>query len=262
MPLSSESYPVTITQGIRNLLQGRVLLKEDASAGDSILKVGMEFNSPWEKMNTPGTAFFYGETNNITVVQPGSSNDPDDIEYSENVTIDGLEINAYHLPIAETLGNDYTTARGAYVRWRTLPDYVNSLKIVQEDFLQLGAPAPEERLFPCVFVEEVSSRLNTRFSNLSWIETTRVIVRYFDIMDDDYDRQDFKETAVAILNVIRKDHTLGGTCYDSLAEAFIPGGQGVANQRRITTKNDILVDWADILVVANRIIPYDKVSPA
>jgi len=262
MALTSQSYPVTIAEGIRAMVLGRVLLKEGASIGDETLVTGVEFASPWEKMNLTGTSFFYGETNLARVVQPAATNTPSGIEHYENVAISGLTINALNLPLSAALTKAYTTARGAYVRWRTAPTYASSINLVQEDFLQIGISAPEERLFPAIYVEEITTRLGARWSNVAWQETTRILVRYYEMMDSDYTRESFKETAVSILDVIRKDHTLGGTCYDSLAEVYSPGGQGQLQQRQVMASNGLQIDWADILVVAQRIIPYDKITAA
>jgi len=121
MPLSSQSYPVSIARGVRNLVLGRILLKEDADAGDTEVKVGVEFAAPWLKMNLPGSIFFYGYTNDAVVVQPTADDLKAEVEHQENVTISGLTVNAYHVPLSAPLAKSYTTNRGAYIRPQTLP---------------------------------------------------------------------------------------------------------------------------------------------
>jgi len=90
-----------------------------------------------------------------------------------------------------------------------------------------------------------------------------VIVRYYQAMDDDYDRQAFKDTVRDIRDMIMNDHTLGGTAYDSLVDVFSWGGTGgrIENRRLLVADKEIAVDWADIGIVAHRVIPYDKVTP-
>ena len=70
MGLTTSTYPVTIERGVRNLLQGRVLLKEDAAVGATTIKVGMEFDSPWAQMNIPGSTLFKNNSRAATIVQP------------------------------------------------------------------------------------------------------------------------------------------------------------------------------------------------
>jgi len=263
MSLSVNAYPVTMGRGIRNLIWGRVLLKEDASAGDTTIKVGCEFEHPWALANIPGTMAFYGVTNDITIVQPGATDTPNDVEYSEDVTIAGLSDADLHLKIAGTLDHDYTTARGAYVRYRDadLPSYVSDLQVVEEDFADSGLTEPEEKWFPGVCVIELDRR-RTPHTNVTWDERWRFVVRYYEVMDSNYDRQAFKDTVDSIADMILQDHTLGGTALDSLADVAHYGGHQGVNARGglVRLKNQYNIDWADIAVYGIRVRAYDKIT--
>lgn len=263
MGLTSSTYPVTIERGIRNLILGRVLLKEDADVGDATLLTGMEYDSPWDQMNIPGTALFKNNTVEATVVQPAAADAPGSIEHSEAITLVEPDPGQLHLTIDGVLANAYTTARGAYVRLTTLPSYVSTLQMIEEDFVDApGLPAPEEREFPCVLVAAIDTRLE-QVTNVSFEETHRILVRYHELMDTDYDRQTFKLTVEAIADMLMEDMNLGGTTWEAHLQVFTWGGTNGINRqfnRVVETKNGVRVDWADIGIVARRRKPYDKVS--
>jgi len=261
--LTTNTYPVTIERGVRNLVLGRVLLKEDASIGDTVLKTGTEFDDPWAQMNIMGTALFKNNTTAATVVQPAAGDLPGTVEYSEAVTLVEPDPGQMHLTVSDALSHAYTTDRGAYVRLTTLPSYVDTLRFVEEDFVDnVAAPAPEERQFPCVLVATVDTRLDSA-TNVSFEETHHIVVRYHELMDDSYDRQEFKDTVRAISDMLLEDMNLGGTCWDSMVQVMTWGGTGGLNQRTsrvVMSKNEVRVDWADIGIIARRRKPYDKVS--
>lgn len=262
MGLTTSTYPVTIERGVRNLLQGRVLLKENVAAGASTLKVGMEYDSPWAQMNIPGAALFKNNSVSATVVQPAAANTPAAIEHSEAVTLVEPTPGQLHLVVDGTVTKAYTTARGAYVRLTTLPAYVARLKFVEEDFVDSFDDGPDGRQFPCVCVMSVNTRLEPA-TNVSFEETHHILVRYYEVMDTGYDRQTFKETVEAMSDMLLEDMNLGGTCWEAHVQVFTWGGTGGLNRqlnRVVQTKQGARVDWADIGLIARRRKPYDKVS--
>lgn len=262
MGLTTRTYPVSIERGIRNLVLGRVLLKENAAVGDTSIKVGTEFDSPWYQMNIVGTALFRNNTTAVTIVQPAAADTVTGIEHSEAITISDPDPGALHLTATAALTKAYTTARGAYVRLTTLPSYVPTLKFVEEDFVDMLVDGPDGDEFPCVHVMAVNTRLGPA-SNVSYEETHHILVRYHEVMDETYDRQTFKDTVQAIGDMLLEDMNLGGTCWDSTVQVFTWGGTGGVNRqmnRTVQTKQGVRVDWADIGVIAKRRKPYDKVS--
>jgi len=264
MGLTTETYPLTIERGVRNLILGRVLLKEDAGIGGEELKVGLEYDEPWGQMNIPGTALFRNNTTEATLVQPTAADSPDDIEHQEDVTLVDPDPGQMHLEIEEPLENAYTVARGAYVRLRNLPAYVSTLKMVEEDFVDsFGMNAPEDRNFPCVLVATMDTRIDQQVTNVTFEEVHNIYIRYHEIMDTSYDRTVFKETVQAIADMVMGYVRVGGTWRESIVRVFTWGGTGGLNRqynRLVQTKNENRVDWADIGIIARRRKPYDKVS--
>lgn len=254
-----DSYPVTMAKGVRNLALGRVLLKKNAAIAAEEIVVGVEFSAPWQKCEITGSMFFFGQTNDVTIVQPSAADVVGGVEHEEDVTISGLTVNALNVPISAGLANAYTTARGAYLRLRTLPSYVSTLKLVEEDFTVEGIPAPAEHRFPAIYVVEEVGRL-APYSNMSWIQSTNILVRYYEAMNSSYDRQTFKDTVRGIAQNLMQDPTLGGTAYDSVCETFTMSSGGRIGNREVQTKLSNKIDWADIGIIGKRVIPFDKVT--
>lgn len=264
MGLTSSTYPVTIERGVRNLLQGRVLLKENAAVGATTIKVGMEFDSPWAQMNIPGSTLFKNNSLAATIVQPTAADTVAGIEHSEAVTLTEPAPGQLHLTISVPLTHAYTTARGAYVRLTTLPTYVSTLKIIEEDFVDTMADGPDDRQFPCALVMAVNTRLSAA-TNVTFDEAHHIVVRYHEAMTATYSRQAFKDTVEAIADMLLEDMNLGGTCWEAHVQVFTWGGTGGLNRqmnRQVQTKQGVRVDWADIGIIARRRKPYDKVSGA
>lgn len=264
-------YPISIYDGIRNLCLGRVLLKSDAFVGDTEIPVGVEFASPDEGASVPGVYLFYSnpldESGEAVVVQPTAADLPDNIEYQETVTIDQSELGTteLHLKISDGggLANDYTTARGAYVRLSNLPSLCSDLRVIERDFFPLAGWAPPDYWFPGILIVVVRTERES-LTNVQYIDNYNVVVRYARTFGDDYDRSTLQGEVETLLDLLSEDLTLGGTCWDSnitqpLEMPAVPGilRRGPIEQSVMTEKNRN-IDWADIHLVAKKLYVVDK----
>lgn len=262
MGLTPPHYPVDIERGLRNLLQGRVLLKADCAASASQAQVGVQFASPWDGLNIPGTWLFFNYTDLATLVEPSAADTPAGIEHQEDVTITGLTAGALHITLADPTTNAYTTERGAYIRLRDVPSFVSNLQFVAADFVEGGLAEPIDEEFPCICVREIQQRRQPH-TNKSSQDSYIYHVRYYEEMDRDYDRLVFKDRVYLFRNLLTEDPTLGGTSYESVVELVgFTNTKGSRNRYgvEIISKNEHRVDWADIQVGALRIEPWDKIN--
>ncbi len=256
-------YTHSIEQGLRNLLQGRLLLKANMVAGATTITVGEGFSSPYTHMNIPGSALFQNNTTLATLVQPAAANRKGQIEHQENVTLVLTGPNQLHLTTSAPVTNAYTTARGAYVRLRTLPAVCSKLKFIDTDFLDEALPAPQDVWFPGVIVEpyQVSAE---PFSTAIREYKHRIVVRYAVVMDDSYSRAGLREDLEQLCDLIEQDYRLGATCYYSVLDQpwVLNPTPGRVQNRMIATANEHRIDWGDIYLTAHRLVVVDKTGGA
>ena len=256
-----------ISQGIRNLCLGRVALKDDVAAGANILPVGREASANEAAMY--GTGLFRNYTTSVEIVQPGATDTPGDIEYSETVTIEEPVSNPLHLMLSgrQTLEYAYTVARGAYVRPATLPSVCGGLKMIVDNFLE-GVVDPLERFFPGVYVTWEGSQWDP-ITNYADKEFGQWLVRYAMLGEDNADSQ-----AAAICNVgqlnnlLREDVTLGGNVESSRVARALPCWTELARQHFRTISVDTFqkatngerIFWVDLHIECWLTANWDKVS--
>jgi hypothetical protein len=257
-----------IGQGIRNLCQGRVLLKQDAAEDDTVIKVGRVAGSNGVGQDLYGTGMFRNYTTAVEIVQPGVTNTPGDIEYSETLTIVDPVGNPLHLTLAgdATLENAYTVARGAYVRPVTLPSVCTGLKMIIDNFLE-GVVDPEEKFFPGVYVTWEGSQY-TPVSNSAYTEDAQFLVRYAMLGGDGSDSQAAAITNVGqLLNLLRESNDLGGNVAQSSVVRILPCWTELARQhfRQINVDTFQKVAnrrlfWVDMHIECSLTVTWDKVS--
>lgn len=264
------NYPVSPFDGVRNLCLGRVLLKENAAATDTEIKVGTEFAAPDWGCSIIGSHLWYNNalddgSGTAVIVQPAAADAPGDIEHQETVAIDQTELGTknLHLHITDVggLANAYTTARGAYVRLTTLPSVCSGLQVVQQDFTA-ELVEPQDKWFPAVYVLGRRSRRES-LTNTQWIDTFDIIVRYGVIMDEGYRRQDLHDELEDLAWLFAEDFTLGGTCYLAFVPfpaqfPSVPGRITVGGSRDVLTAQNMRIDWGDVYIWAQRLAVTDK----
>ena len=269
MPLSM-FHVEEICQGVRSLCAGRVLLKQDAAIGDNLLKVGREANTDGVGQDLYGTGLFRNYTTAVEIVQPGATNTPGDIEYSEPLTIIDPVGNPLHLTLAAdaTLANAYTVARGAYVRPATLPSVCGGLKMIVDNFLE-GVVDPEEKFFPGVYVTWEGSQWDP-VSNCADKEFAQILVRYAMLGENNVDSQNAVIANVRQLyNLLRESNDLGGNVAQSSVVRALPCWTELARQhfRQINVDTFQKVAnrrlfWVDLHIEASLTVTWDKVSTA
>lgn len=247
-------------RGLRNLLLGRVLLKEDLSAGTSILPVGSEFSDNLVGANIPGACLFYNYSSKATLVQPGSSDTPDDIEHLEDVTLVSVAANDLHVTSDAPVTKDYTVERGAYLQLKTRPAVCSKLKFVERDFTDsLEVQFPDDK-FPAAVVFQYNSERRPH-SSTTYEDLFYFVVRYGVIMAPtwrDTLRQDIEDLAA----LISADPYLGGTCWyaEMTKPCQLNPTPGRNAQGMVKTTHDHRVDWGDIYITAHRLAVVDKIS--
>jgi len=264
-------YTINPFEGTRNLCLGRVLLKQDAAPADTKICVGEEFTGDDAGAGIVGTHLWYNNplepTDKAVIVQPSAANEPNSIEHQETITIDTSKLGTkeWHLYTTSGITHAYTVARGAYVRLYTLPSLCSSLKLVQQDFLALGPPDPQNTWFPGIWV--FGARVNREdLTNVQWIDTYSIIVRYARLMGKGYDRQTIVGEMETLVTLLGEDYTLGGTCYDSYISRPMqlvptPGRvTGPSGERNVATATGSQIDWGDIYIEAKRISIIDKAA--
>jgi len=266
------AFVVLPEEGARNLCLGRVLLKADTAAAATDVEVGHEFTGANVGASIPGTSLFYNSTlddsGKAVVVEPASSDDPDSIEHQETVTIDTsvLTSRVLHLPITVGLTYAYTVAAGAYVRLYSLPSICSSLKLVQNDFMDPMNPPPD-KWFPGVYVFDLATTREA-LTSVEDHDTTQVVIRYAEVMDENYDKKDFIDNLWALTSVLEQAIHLGGTAwYSRIPQPAVltstPGiVSGPGGDREVKTQSDRRIMWGDIYIMAHTIKVVDKASPA
>jgi len=234
-------YSSEIANGIRNLLLGRVLLKEDYTAGDNIVKVGQE-----DVYEMPGGYLFRNRTNEAKLVEPASSNKPGAIDHQENVTI--TSTNALHV-IIQPATQDYTVAAGAYLALRTPP--IPNIKVIYTDPLGVTIDEIHEKRFPAVAI--LRPRVNFRQGPSGFvIGNYNFIIRYARLHEAGTDTgAAVLEDTEAIVNLLAEDCHLGGTVEDSSVV-------GVSEVRNARVQRGVVVHFVDIHLTAQRSGIYDK----
>ena len=265
-------FVVLPEEGARNLCLGRVLLKADTAADATDVEIGHEFSGANAGASIPGTSLFYNSTldtsGKAVVVEPASSDDPDSIEHSETVTIDTsvLTSRVLHLPITVGLTNAYTVAAGAYVRLYTLPTICSSLKLVQNDFMD-PISKPPDKWFPGVYVFDLTTTREA-LTNVEDHDQTQIVVRYAEVMDENFDKKDFIDNIWSLTAVLEQAIHLGGTAwYSRIPRPAVltstPGRvTGPGGDRVVLAESDNRIMWGDIYIVAHTIKVVDKASPA
>jgi hypothetical protein len=249
------------SDGLRNLCLGRVLLKTDYVVGAVTLPTGRAATASAAAI--PGTGFFRRQATAVTVVQPGATDTPSDIEHQEDATITDPVGGPLNLTIAAALTKAYTVARGAYVRLKTLPTVCGTLQMIAEDFVE-GAMDPEDKLFPGVFV----SWQGTEWESMSqgvYKEASIFLVRYGMIAKDETNnRQDLVTATGQLVNIISESNDLGGNVYFSKVTRAVPHWSDISrtpnrsNIRQTAAGHGLL--WSDIFVECWRAAAWDKIS--
>ena len=250
-----------INEGLRNLCLGRVLLKTDYVAAAKTLPVGRPETS--YAATLPGTGLFRRYTTAVTVVQPGATDTPSDIEHQENATIVdpvGLPVD---LTITAALAKAYTTAAGAYVRLKTVPTVCDTLRMIPDDFVE-GATDPDDKFFPGVFV----CWQGTEWPSLSqgaYNESLIFLVRYAMIGADATNNRKVLVSATAdLVNLIGESNDLGGNVDKAKVTRAVPFwselGRNTSRSNVRMTANGQRILWADIFVECERVAAWDKVS--
>ena len=256
-----------ISQGLRNLCLGRVALKADVAKGDAVIKVGRETTS--NEAELCGTGLFRNNTTILEIVQPGASNKPGDIAYSEAVAVVEPTGNPLHLTLADDAVlqyGPYTVAAGAYVRMVTPPAVCGGLKMIVDNFLE-GVVDPEEKFFPGVYVTWEGSHWDP-FSSSSETEAAQFLVRYAMLGENNTDSQQAVINNVGqLFNLIREANDLGGNVAQSRIVRALPCWTELARQHFRTINVDTFqkignrrIFWVDMHVECSLTATWDKVS--
>lgn len=251
-------YTCTIDEGIRNLLLGRVLLKRDLAAGDTVIPLGDEFTGALAGCVVPGANLFYNYATQAVLVQPAAANKPGAVEYQEEVAlIEGLP-NATHAVAASPVGHSYTRERGAYLRLKDLPEACRGLKLTETDILDVVTP-PQDHLFPGALV--ISSQVNAEdWSNAEEMYHYQVVIRYARLMEGPDSRRFLQRDLEQLAFLLAQDRYLGGTATDSqITRPFVmnPTPGRVPNAYEQAASGTRL-DWGDIYLTAHRLVVIDK----
>jgi hypothetical protein len=250
-------YTFSIETGVRNLLLGRVLLKKDMNAGDTVIPVGDEFED-LPGCTVPGSNLFYNYQTQGVLVQPAATNRPGAVDHQEAVTlVQGLP-NATHLGAAAPVANGYTVAGAAYIRLQTLPDASQGLKLIALDILDPLA-APADHLFPGALVIGVQAHTED-WSNVEDMDHCQIIVRYARLMDGENSRELLRSDLEQLSFLLRQDRYLGGTAVNSqINRPYVmnptPGRTPTAY---VQTAAGTRLDWGDIYLTADRLVVIDK----
>jgi|LSQX01.1.fsa_nt_gb hypothetical protein len=259
------AYSLTIEEGIRNLCLGRSLLKRDIAVGDKLIPVGMTFGAD-NAYACPGGLLFYnnslGTYCNATLVQPGESNTPGDIAYSEKVALDWSQMSTKHYDLYSTteVAHKYTVAAGAYLELDPVPDICQKLRMIEEDFLAIGIE-PADNWFPGILVISMGST-RRQATNAYCIDTEGFIIRYADVLVGGKKALDVKHDVELLESLISEDYGLGGTCQWS--EVMRPGvmcptpGRIASQNRLIETSSQSKICWGDIYIQTHRYRIIDK----
>lgn len=259
------NYTLSIEDGIRNLCLGRSLLKRDMDAGDTCVPVGMIFGDDTAFACLGGLLFYnnsLGSGVSAVLVQPGGTNTPGDIEHEEEVELNFSKMSTKHFDLYtnDPVENDYTVARGAYIRLPELPEVSASIRMIEEDFLGVGIE-PADNWFPGVLVVSLGST-RRQVTNAYDLDTENFMVRYAEALVDGRKSADTKRRLEQLESVINEDYGLGGTCQwsDILRPAVLcPTPGRVATQNRIIeTASGRKICWGDIYLQAHRYRITDK----
>lgn len=245
-----------LSKAIRGiLLGGRVYLKDDMDIGDDVVPVGRFTDGTLNELD--GWRFFRNYTNNCTLVQPGDTDDPGDIEHSEEVVIDEdtfLAGQTKDILLTDEVENEYTVAAGAYIRPTTIPSICSQLKFIQSDFIpaQLLDPVPDE-WFPGVIVCFMG-RVDSSFTNeeIGFLYKYRIF--FCDIVRTDRDNTAYlTEQGEILAGLLVEDNRLGGWVLDSDVIDLLPWHQSVYAARGLKyfTIQNYEIGFSQIDLVAN-----------
>lgn len=259
------AYSLTIEEGIRNLCMGRSLLKRDMPAGTKRIPVGMTFGDD-NAYACHGGLLFYNNSldtyTNATLVQPGASNTPGDIEYSEKVVLDWDKLSTKYYDVYATtdVAHKYTVAAGAYLELDPVPDICKKLRLIEEDFLAIGIE-PGDNWFPGVMVISMGST-RKQVTNVYDEDTEGFVIRYADVLVGGKKPLDVKKDLELLESLISEDYGIGGTCQWSevLRPAVMCATPGrVASQNRLVeTTSQAKICWGDIYIQTHRYKIFDK----
>ena len=250
-----------INEGLRNLCLGRVLLKSDYVAATKTLPVGRQETS--YAASLPGTGLFRRYTTAVTVVEPGATDTPGDIDHQEDATIADPVGRPLDLTTTAALTGAYTAAAGAYVRPKTLPAVCGTLRMIPNDFVE-GATEPDDKFFPGVFV----CWQGTEWAPLSqgeYNESLIFMVRYAMIGADAVNnRQALVNATAQLVNLIGESNDLGGNVDSAKVTRAVPFwselGRNASRTNVRTTAQEHRILWSDIFVECWRGAAWDKVS--
>lgn len=242
--------------GFRNIILGRVLLKEDASTGDDVVVTRTE---RLDNTIIPGDELFFDSLHATTavdaiLVEPSDTNLPDSIEHQEEVEIDPSTFDPAtrtgNIQLSAAITNDYTVANGAYIRLKTLPSTIADLKFIQNDFIPIMNTAPLDEWFPGVLV--VNRGLYQTDDAGSVIYDFRYGIRVYvcDVLRADQDNTRLLiERAETVRDMILEDNYIGGTVHQCEFDRMLPWFStdlAQTNKKFITMTHGLEVGWVQI----------------
>jgi len=223
-----------IDKAIRGiLLGGRIYLKDDMVVGETTVPVGQTVDDWGSELD--GWRFFNEYTTAATLVQPGASDEPDDIEHSEDVTIDDGTFVAgagKDIELESAVSKAYTVARSAYIRPTTVPTICQGLQVIQSDFIPAMSLEPQvDVVLPGIIVNFKGARLGS-FTNEEIGFTYSFRIYYCDIIRDDRDNTMYLcESMEELAALLLEDNELGGTVLDSDVLDIVPWHESLLAQR-------------------------------
>ena len=233
---------VSAEKGLQNLVQGRVLLKSNMVALDTLVPVGE---------GTAGTAgavtgvhLFLNTTNSVKLVQPNAAGTG--IEHSENGTITAATASDLNLTLTSGCANAYTTARGAYVTPQSLPASISALKVVDIDPWQLTSTA--DLILPAIYIEAMGGQLDSA-GHPQYEGHYRFNVKYVRKIVPGEASNTTITYAQDIINLIAEDHYWGAEVDYGWPISFRP----MAASERMsvgTLAGEVMVSWVEIQVEA------------
>lgn len=246
-------FGTTIQRAIRNLCLGRVLLQDDMDIGDDVVPVKWTYLDDSNVL--PGGMLFHNNTDSAVLVQPTAADVPDGIEHQESVTIDtGDTYSASDLhgdiTLSDEVENEYTVARGAYIRMATLPSVSQGLKWIQSDFIPAtltGFGVPDNQLPGVVVVNRGSTGDSFTSQEIGFAYRFRIY--YVDLLKDDRDNTGILfDNAEQLRDLLLEDNYLGGTCLCSDFAGMRPwhasewGGRGM----KFHSAMGVEIGWVEI----------------
>ena len=216
-----------IQRAVTQLLLGRVLLKADASSGDSTIRLG---ERPVDRLSGSGqeiigNGLWLHKTTEAKICVPGTVGNPPAASHEYNIEWSGIETSdgSAEPSITTTLDQDYSTSDGCYVSLRddvlSELSYLDDLKVAAERaiaaFLVRGETAELERVTPGILVRLISSTdapiINTVDNSYDiriwhWWKLSATT-------DDGYETMTRLDEIIGMLS---EDHNIGGTVEDTI----------------------------------------------